>query len=269
MSSFPRAATTLESHQPCIRCSYDLHGLPLSGSCPECGVPVERSLRGDLLQFADETYRGTLLRGVSLIMFGILAHVVLFILLALTAIVGWAWLGVIFIVISLGATAAGLYGYFLYASPDPGQMSNNRGEKPRQILRIAIVVSAVAALTQMGLEALSLFLTPAPGQVGAADGVAMLSAVAGLAGSVAWIVQFFAAMVYTKWLAPRIPSPRVLKRASLLMWLGPVLLLMSCLVIPGLVALIMYYNMFSWIRNALVTIRDKGEYVDPQTSAVL
>lgn len=69
MQPIDTGGTMLESHRPCIRCSYDLHGLPLSGNCPECGVPVERSLRGDLLQFADETYRGTLLRGVSLIMY--------------------------------------------------------------------------------------------------------------------------------------------------------------------------------------------------------
>jgi hypothetical protein len=50
------------------------------------------------------------------------------------------------------------------------------------------------------------------------------------------------------------------------MWLGPVLLLMSCLVIPGLVALILYYNMFSWIRKALITIRDKGAYFDDPTT---
>lgn len=256
---------TLETHQPCIRCSYDLHGLPMSGNCPECGVPVERSLRGDLLQFADESYRATLLRGVSLIMFGILAQVVLFILLMLATYIGGPGLGFIFSVLSLAATAAGLFGYYLYASPDPGQLGNNRGEKPRQILRVAIVVSAIAAIAQIGFGGLALFMSPTPGQIGAAEGVMMLSSLAGLAGSIAWIVQFFAAMVYTKWLAPRIPSPRILKRASLLMWLGPVLLLLSCLAIPGLVALILYYNMFSWIRNALITIRDKGEYFDDPT----
>lgn len=265
MQSNESAATTLETHQPCIRCSYDLHGLPLAGNCPECGVPVERSLRGDLLQFADETYRAILLRGVSLIMFGILAQVVLFILAMFAGMIGSPGLGFMFSVISLAATATSLYGYFLYASPDPGQMSNNRGEKPRQILRVAIVVSAVASIAQIALGGLALTMGPTPGQVGAAQGVMMLSAVAGLAGSVAWIVQFFAAMLYTKWLAPRIPSPRVLKRASLLIWLGPVLLLLSCLAIPGLVALIMYYNMFSWIRKALITIRDEGEYFDDPT----
>jgi hypothetical protein len=256
---------TLDTHQPCIRCSYDLHGLPLSGNCPECGVPVERSLRGDLLQFADENYRATLLRGVSLIMFGILAHVVLFILGMVAGFAGGAGVGFALSIISLAATATGLYGYFLYASPDPGQMSNNRGEKPRQILRVAIGVSAIAAIGQIALGGLALFMAPTPGQVGAAEGVLMLSAVAGLAGSVAWIVQFFAAMLYTKWLAPRIPSPRVLKRASLLMWLGPVLFLLFCTVVAPLIALIMYYNMFSWIRQALITIRDEGEYFDDPT----
>jgi len=36
----------LVAHEPrCTACAYLLHGLPIGGACPECGQPVEESLR--------------------------------------------------------------------------------------------------------------------------------------------------------------------------------------------------------------------------------
>ena len=61
----------IERSQPCVKCGYDLRGLPVKGVCPECGTSVEDSLRGLLLQFASAEYRGKLSRGLSLILNGI------------------------------------------------------------------------------------------------------------------------------------------------------------------------------------------------------
>lgn len=268
MSSFQAAATTLESHQPCVRCSYDLHGLARSGNCPECGLPVERSLRGDLLQFSDDAYRSNLLRGVSFIMTGIIISLVITTLTVLVSLVApGAGVQVIGSIAGVVGTAIGLYGYYLFSSPDPGQFDQNKGETPRRVIRIAIVVAAIGSMGQLGFAAASLMIpasTPNTPQYGVGAGLMGLAIIAYLLGLLAGVVQFFAAMMYTKWLAPRIPSAKVFKRAKLLMWLGPVLYIFGC-GIGQLVALVLYYNMFSWIRNALVTIRDKGEFAEPSS----
>ena len=259
---------TLETHQPCIRCSYDLYGLPLSGSCPECGLSVERSLRGDLLQFSDDTYRAALLRGVTLIMTGIIVSLV-FSIIGVAVVIAMPSTNTeaALTLVGIIGTAISLVGYYSYSVADPGQLATNKGESPRRLIRIAIVLVAVGVLGQAGLT-LAAAMTPpaapnAPG-FGVNTGLGGLAAIAWILGLLAGVVQFFAAMMYTKWLAPRIPSAKVFKRAKLLMWLGPVLYVFGC-GIGQLIALVLYYNMFSWIRKALITIRDEGEYFDDPT----
>ncbi|MFO0859846.1 MAG: hypothetical protein U0570_04755 [Phycisphaerales bacterium] len=258
-------AVILNESKSCIKCGYDLKGLNTSGNCHECGTPVERSLRGDLLRFADDQYRDALFRGVTFIMAGILVSLVLMIIGLLAGALMGRSPGIMLVINCLGlvGTALGLYGYYHYSTPDPGQLGSNKGESPRRILRVAIWVSAVCSVVAIPLQ--FAFGASANANSGTPDNAALaaglLSLLVGLASTVAWIVQFFAAMLYTKWLAPRFPSERILKRASLLMWLGPVLFVFGC-GIGGLIALIMYYNMFSWMRKALIAIRAGEDHSD-------
>jgi uncharacterized membrane protein len=78
--------------------------------------------------------------------------------------------------------------------------------------------------------------------------------VAELASVAVWLVWYFAAMKYLRWLTPRIPNQKAHDRAKRLMWLGPVLCLVLC-VIGGLVALVLYYHLLDWIRKDLRQIR--------------
>jgi hypothetical protein len=248
-------AVPMTESRPCIRCAYDLKGLLSSGNCPECGTPVERSLRGDLIAYSDEAYQQQLLRGVTLIMAGILLSMIsVFVAFALGALLR-SGSSILVLISSLVASAISYYGYYLYSSPDPGQLSTNRGEQPRRILRIALVVAIVANLAQFGLTLLSPAVALPASPAAGFRGLSGLQLAASLAGGVAWLVQFFAVMLYTKWLAPRIPSERVFNRAKLLIWLGPLLGVLFFCVLAPLIALIMYYNMFSWIRKDLVAIR--------------
>jgi hypothetical protein len=256
-------SNTVSITQPCISCGYDLIGLSINGHCPECATPVERSLRGDLLQYSSDEYRQALLRGVTLIMTGIALSLISFVALFAFAAAFGPGASVIFAGLTLIASGVSYFGYYLYSTPDPGQLSTNKGERPRRILRICIAISLVAGLLQiaLGLFGPASIFTPASMPASTA---AFLSIAASIAGVVAWIVQFFAALLYTRWLAPRIPNPRLFKRAKLLMWLGPVLMVGYCLVIPPLVALIMYYNMFSWIRKDLIALRDGTPFPSPE-----
>ncbi|MEE8154165.1 MAG: hypothetical protein V3T53_04290 [Phycisphaerales bacterium] len=55
----------------CVTCGYHLRSLPIEQSCPECGTPIELSLRGDLLSQSDPAWVARLARGQSLLMFGV------------------------------------------------------------------------------------------------------------------------------------------------------------------------------------------------------
>ena len=54
----------------CVTCGYDLRSLPIEQSCPECGTPIELSLRGDLLSQSDPAWVARLARGQSVLVLG-------------------------------------------------------------------------------------------------------------------------------------------------------------------------------------------------------
>jgi hypothetical protein len=83
----------------------------------------------------------------------------------------------------------------------------------------------------------------------------LLVVVMNLASLAASGLQFFASMIYLRWLAPRLPDDRVFKRAKMLMWLGPLLMTVGAFILIGpLVALVLYYNLLNWVRLDLKRI---------------
>ncbi|MCX5691051.1 MAG: hypothetical protein NTV94_14905 [Planctomycetota bacterium] len=57
---------TINTHVRCVRCGYDLHGLPVEGACAECECPVRRSLELDSLGNSDPHYLRSLYLGATL-----------------------------------------------------------------------------------------------------------------------------------------------------------------------------------------------------------
>ena len=253
----------------CRGCGYDLAGLAVSGVCPECSKPVADSLRGDLLAFAGSEYIAKLHTGVWYILAAI-------ILMVCMAILGF----VVAMVIGVGAGAPGsahqflewgslagslvgtglsIYGWYLFSTPDPAGHLLDPGDRPRRIVRIAVLVTAAITLISTVIQ----FLEPAAARnpwVGRgntpAGFMAVLAIVLMIAGFIVWIVQFFAAMRYLQWLAPRIPDTKLAKRARTYVWLLPVIYVPGALAcgLGILVALVMYYNFLDAFRKALKRI---------------
>ncbi len=68
-------------------------------------------------------------------------------------------------------------------------------------------------------------------------------------------VQFFAAMLYLRWLAPRLPDDEVDAWARRLMWLGPLLVTVGALIVVGpLIAMVLYWNLLDRVRRNLKQI---------------
>lgn len=71
MDKSDQGSLTSATELRCITCGYDLRSLPTEESCPECGAPIELSLRGDLLSRSDPAWVARLARGQSLLVLGV------------------------------------------------------------------------------------------------------------------------------------------------------------------------------------------------------
>jgi hypothetical protein len=200
--------TTVPDVATCIRCAYSLRGLPPQGLCPECGTPIERSLRGDLLLYSDPEYIRKLLAGSRLIFWSTLAIIVSIALAIFLAFYGDRFpVMQLLPLVLIMATLAFWGGWWLLTWPDAGQLTTNKGQRPRRIVRISLgfivgLVALIFCATLFGhwadpgaVRLLGLLIYPAMG------------------------VAFWSGMLYIRWLAPRIPDGQVNRLARKLMYL--------------------------------------------------
>jgi hypothetical protein len=237
----------------CIRCGYSLTGLPDSGKCPECATPVADSRRGFLLRFAAQEWLAKVDSGLGLVLNGILLSIVVALLniAASFAFSGSLAVTVVMAVMGLATQAMIAYGYFKFSEPDPGYTGIERPDSARQWLRIAVIAGAAIAVVQLLLTITMLLgggITP-----GAAGGMMIVLGILGLVGiaaMIAWAVQFFAAILYVRWLAKRVPDEAMVKKTRLYIWLLPVLATVGALIVIGpLIALVLYWNMLNALRK--------------------
>jgi hypothetical protein len=247
----------LDRDQPCLKCGYQLRGLPLAGVCPECGTPIEDSLKGYFLQYASPEYRKKVGMGLSLILAAILLMIVLsFVGIGAEFAMGRSQgLDIVFAILSLVVTAVNIVGYWNYTEPDPDYTGVEKPNSARQVARLAVVAQAVIH----GVQLVAAFFQSATDAVpGASPGVStteVLGVLVGLLGLAAWATQFFAIMHYTRWMGSRIPDAFIQRRAKTYMWLLPVLCTAGALVLVGpLIALVLYWTLLERLRKHVKSI---------------
>ena len=188
----------------CRHCGYNLRGLRRAGNCPECNTPIEMSLRGNLLQYADPAWVETVSKGLTIILWMILVWFVAaivggFLAVATSPVFGLA----IFLVAQIG----NVYGVWLMTEPDPSGVGEDPNLTARKVVRIALligVVSQVLTLIDEGLR---------PG--GAVS--VLLGLAAGLCVLVS-LVGEFAKYIFYEQIALRIPEDKLAQRARFLRW---------------------------------------------------
>lgn len=284
------APTGIEAHvvtdnRRCVTCSYDLRGLLSSGSCPECGTPIAKSLRDNLLINSSPEYLAKIHRGVFFVQAAIIGMILVVFLGILGMIVvgvlagmgggrggGVSWFGVYGVqvvssLLSLVYAGVALYGWWLFSEADPRASATDRGETPRRIVRIAVIVEAALTVAMQAVSMISLAGigvaagggTAGTGAAGVGVGVSamvIVSALLTLAYYVALAVRYFASMLYVRWLSARIPNEKAMARAKYMMWLGPLLCTVGVAILVGpLIALVVYYNLLDWVRKDIKKTR--------------
>jgi hypothetical protein len=249
-----RGAAALDQDRGCIRCSYNLRGLPASGRCPECGTPVADPLRGFLLQYAGEPYLRSLRSVLSLVLNGILLAIVMIMVSVPAGDAGQdaARLASIVAVVPTGMI---FWGSWKDTEPDPGYVGREPPRSARQVAR-----GAVAA--QAALQALAVVddFGGLPGSVPGSTAYRLLKGLAALTEIVALAVQFFAIMAYTRWLAERVPDRYVVRRSRTFRWLPPLLTIVGAvaMMLGPLIALILDWNLLDRMRKHLKAILAGG-----------
>lgn len=264
----------------CVSCSYNLMGLMRDSLCPECGTPVANSLRDNLLINSSPVYLARIHKGVFLVQAGIIVMILMFIgtrlsrLIAVFVAVGTGGgLGWMYAAIFASAAAmlviAGmsLYGWWLLSEADPRANQNDRGESPRRIVRITVVVECFMLFASQFFSLASNFMGggtwgTTPGSVTPTFGSTahvfeIIASILTFGYLVALAVRYFASMLYLRWLAPRLPNDKAHTRAKLMLWLGPVLCTVGFALcgLGPVIAMIMYYNLLEWFRIDLKRIR--------------
>lgn len=160
------------------------------------------------------------------------------------------------ILVQVGAMVCALIillGYLKVTELDPTFIGTDKPTGSRNVVR-------TSAIAQMVLSVAGVLLELVKG--GAFDPGLMMFLVGAvsLLSMIAWAVQFFAMMLYTRWLASRVPDQWIIKRTKTYMWLLPVLTTVGVILLGlgPIIALVLYWNLLDRMRKHLKSIEKSG-----------
>ena len=243
---------------PCLNCGYNLRGLSPTSRCPECSALVQRSLQGNLLIYSSADYLNSLYRGLVCILVAVIASLVITIASVVIGVyvvvnggpgaLGSNDLQMFMKIAMLPTSAIMLWGWWLFSTPDPAIVGQERGQQPRTIIRVTVIMMAAASVASLLLNAAT-WNQP---------NLRFAEALGGLLEAAASVAQFFASLLYVRWLAPRIPDRHVFDTARLYLWLLPLIYILGmCLIVGPLVATVMYFVFLNTLRLRIGVIRHR------------
>ena len=204
----PIAAGDITIDLPCARCGYNLRGLRADHLCPECGTPIERSLIGNLLRFADPEWLAKLRLGIALRLWNLLVAA----FLGVGAVIA-QFFGLFTIQTAIGILGGllGLWAVWLITTPEPNIAVSEDSMSLRRLIRACAIIGLLAAQTNQILTVAAPAASPALnlGYVFfVLIGVGMLIGVVAMAGE----------FVYVRRFARRIPNPKLADNTTVVMW---------------------------------------------------
>ncbi|MEX0776194.1 MAG: hypothetical protein WD042_10845 [Phycisphaeraceae bacterium] len=196
----------------CLKCDYNLRGLPLNGTCMECGTPVARSLHGRTLRASDPRWLERLAQGFLLLWIGAVLFAGL--LLAdwlswnlwgsallkkddsIPPPISWAALQLLKAVAAAVMFIAAALGCWLVTLPEIGRLKPEPPINLRVIFRYSFLIAVTGTFV---ITALSPYRWLHPGYRLVGVGGSALAIVGGIA--------LFSLLAYVRTLLRRIPDP--------------------------------------------------------------
>lgn len=208
----------------CIRCGYCLRGLVPSGVCPECALPIADSLAHRRLGLSSPSYLATLRTGAMLAIVA-MAGLVISGFLRWPAPARFVAFGTqpAFVWLDVAAGALLIGGTWMLTIDDPGLHPKDQARPNKRAMRgaaIGLLVLAVASALA------SVNLLPALPRAGGSPATVsifamILPVIRALVELAAWLTLATGLVNYSRWLAVRVPDPKLLGAAHTMAWLLP------------------------------------------------
>lgn len=210
---------------PCARCGYNLRGLQLSRSCPECAAPIAVALTGPLLRFADRAYLKALDTGLTVLLCSIWFYVLLLAASIVAAMLIRAtqsreFAGVVSRAIMLLPAAGFLAGYFLFTTADPSDAGRS-GLNVRLIIRLAAAAQVLLKIAGLGIAIANYAAVSGATTGGFVPPLAPVAVAITWGDIAAFLTLFFAVLVHVRAIAARVPDVELRARAKGFMWFLP------------------------------------------------
>ena len=192
---------------PCVGCGYNLRGVDAAGTCPECGRPAADSLSPNRLALADPAWLGRVVRGLDTIALGLVFGAAMFVVLVVVTGVWYLqppWAEFVAWALGLPPGVVVWWGCRQVTARSPGSVSGASGASGASEIEDA---SDLARLLARHAADVILLLAVFTGPLWLLhEGLGLLTF--GL-GGVAAVVGGFAALIYARQLAERIPAPKL------------------------------------------------------------
>ena len=239
----------------CRRCQFNLRGLTPERNCPECGFPIQRTLAGDPLVLSSPKYLQTLSSGLKWIIIAtIVQYCMSFLGGIVGAVVGFATEGnanqvqiiyrveLIAVLVTVPVSFALLYGWWRFSTPDPEIVVGDSGDAPRRIVRGATALLAVTTV----LSSIATFFHTNPMMISPfMIGVGSLAVIVGIA-------QFFASLLYARWIALRLHDAKLAEKSTRYLWMLPLIYIVGfCVIVGPLIAVVLYLLMLNDVRRGI------------------
>ena len=199
----------------CVRCGYNLRSAFAAGNCPECGEPVETTLRPDLLHMANSTWLGKLRKGMNWLVTGILMNLGMIPIAIVLGIASTASampgnnaplpLGAMIFLGLLGITISVIYIVAVWFMTEPEHdIIQNRTS--RSVTRWALIPALAMSIVSVFFS-----FSTQPEAVAISGCIDLIS-------SIALAIGFFTSLWYLQLLANRIPEPSLAKQTMIVFW---------------------------------------------------
>jgi hypothetical protein len=212
----------------CVTCRYDLRGTATSAKCPECGTPVEDSLRGFLFCYAPAHYRRRVERGLSIMLPLIFSQILLLVLSLVSLLRVNDSFGIttqqasqddqmLFWVACVGCLLAG----FIFAAPPVGFAPAEVQASGRGVLRLVTLFAIVPVCIVLGFSSV---VSRGELRFAAAGDLGWyfeFMYAASLFSQILLCVHVWATCRYSAWLFFRVADTQGERRAKLFSWLLP------------------------------------------------